>query len=150
MHQGQLQPLDRLCQGMWLNGQRYTSFNVSFCSFRVSSYSSQHPPSEEDYEFVDPPPADFYCPVTKDLLLCPQLTSCCGQHLSPEANNWLQREKKPCPLCKRQEWSTTLDKKFQRKVKSLHVFCRHRSKECGWKGELSALDYHDRKVHPHL
>ena len=40
---------------------------------------------ERDFFFVERPSQDFFCPVSLELLLEPQLTSCCGHHLSLEA-----------------------------------------------------------------
>ena len=35
-----------------------------------------------------------------------------------------------------------LNKHFQRQVKSLHVFCHHKNRGCGWQGELAAFHHH--------
>ena len=54
-----------------------------------------------DYDFVElteRPSQDFFCPVSLELLLEPQLTSCCGHHLSLEVVTRLQREGKACPM----------------------------------------------------
>lgn len=37
---------------------------------------------------------------------------------------------------------TMLDKSFQRQVKSLHVFCHHKDRGCGWQGEIFELERH--------
>ena len=47
-----------------------------------------------------------------------------------------------CPVCKEQSWSTLLDKRFQRQVNSLRVFCCHKERGCEWQGELSAYHTH--------
>ena len=70
----------------------------------------------EDYRFVEEPSDDFFCPVTMGLLLHPHLTSCCGNHISEEAASRIQREGGACPLCKEGDWSTVLNKCFQRQV----------------------------------
>ena len=54
---------------------------------------------ERDFIFVEQPSQDFFCPVSLELLLEPQQTSCCGHHLSLEAATRLQSEGKACPLC---------------------------------------------------
>ena len=77
-----------------------------------------------------------------DLLLKPHLTSCCGNHISLKAANRLKREGRTCPLCKEQSWSTVLNKRFQREVKSLPVFCRHVDRGCEWQGDLAAFHKH--------
>ena len=97
---------------------------------------------DEEYPFVEQPSDDFFCPVTRDLLLQPHLTSCCGKHLSQEAATRIQREGGACPLCKTPQWSTMLSKHFQRLVNALCVFCRHEDRGCGWRGELSDFNHH--------
>ncbi|CAI8020848.1 hypothetical protein GBAR_LOCUS12429 [Geodia barretti] len=65
---------------------------------------------DEDYPFVEEPSDDFFCPVTTGVLLHPHLTSCCGNHLSEEAASRIQRDGGACPLCKKKDWSTVLNK----------------------------------------
>ena len=91
---------------------------------------------------MEEPSQDFYCPVTFGLLLQPHLTSCCGQNLSAEAVNRLQREKKTCPLCREPKWSTELNKEFEREVQKLRVFCPHVDRGCKWEGQVKMFDRH--------
>ena len=111
----------------------------------------RHQPSAEDkqsrstgrdYDFVERPSQDFFCPVTLELLLEPQLTSCCGHHLSPEASIRLQREGKACPLCNETGWSAMLDKFHRRKVNELRVRCPQRDSGCDWVGEVNGVERH--------
>ena len=97
---------------------------------------------QRDYDFVEQPSQDFFCPVTLELLLEPQLTSCCGHHLSLEASSRLQREGKACPLCSETGWSTMLDKFHRRKVHELRVRCPHRGSGCDWVGEVNGVERH--------
>ena len=97
---------------------------------------------DEDDFFAEKPSADYYCPVTKGLLLQPHLTSCCGNHFSREVVTRIQREKGACPLCKKPSWSAFLNRHFQRQVKSLRMFCRHVDRGCEWQGELAAFHRH--------
>ena len=108
--------------------------------FRKSS--DQPTPAEEDFPFVEQPSEDFFCPVTRDLLLQPHLTGCCGKHLSQEAATRIQREGGACPLCNEPCLNTMLNKRFLRQVNELRVFCRHEDRGCGWQGELSDLERH--------
>ena len=111
--------------------------------FRATpSLIQSKPLSEEDYLFVEQPSKDLFCPVTFGLLLHPHLTSCCGNHISQEAASRIQREGGACPLCNAHPWSTVFSKHFQRQVKSVHVFCRHDDRGCGWQGELVNFDSH--------
>ena len=107
-----------------------------------STADSQPRSVERDYDFVEGPSQDFFCPVTLELLLEPQLTSCCGHHLSREAATRLQREGKVCPMCNEQEWNSMLDKFYRRKVHELRVRCPHKVDECDWVGEVNELKRH--------
>ena len=98
------------------------------------------PATEDDYDFVEKPSEDFYCPVTFDLLREPFLTACCGNHLSQEAVTRLQGQ--PCPLCKENNLNSIPDKYFKRKVNEHTVSCPNKSLGCEWVGELGSLDSH--------
>ena len=107
-----------------------------------STAESQPRSVERDYDFVEGPSQDFFCPVTLELLLEPQLTSCCGHHLSREAATRLQKEGKVCPMCNEQEWNSMLDKFHRRRVHELRVRCPHKVDECDWVGEVNELKRH--------
>ena len=98
--------------------------------------------SSKQHQFVIKPSDDFFCPVTKNLLLHPHLTSCCGNHLSQEAATRIQREGGACPQCCESNLSTVLNKHFQRQVNSLCVFCHNKDRGCDWKGGLADLHHH--------
>ena len=110
--------------------------------FNIRATQTVQRSAEEEYLFAEQPPDDFYCPVLKDLLLQPLLTSCCGQHLSLLAATRIQREGWPCPLCKAHSWNTMLNKHFQRQINALRVFCCHKDKGCVWQGELTDIFLH--------
>ena len=97
---------------------------------------------ERDFDYVERPSEDFFCPVSLELLLEPQLTSCCGHHLSLEAATRLQREGKACPLCNGKQWSIMLDKYHRRKVHEVRVRCWHTDNGCAWVGEVNDLKRH--------
>ena len=40
---------------------------------------------EQDFDFVEQPDQDLYCPITLEILLEPHQTDCCGQHISEKA-----------------------------------------------------------------
>ena len=77
-----------------------------------------------------------------ELLLEPQLTSCCGHHLSLGASTRLQKEGKACPLCNEPTWNAVLDKFHSRRVRELRVRCPHKGNGCGWVGEVNDLERH--------
>ena len=98
--------------------------------------------ASQDYDFVEQPDQDFYCPVSLEILLEPLQTYCCGQHISQKAADRLIKEGKPCPLCKDENFTTHQDKYFNRKVKQLKVCCTHKKSGCVWVGELGDLNQH--------
>ena len=93
-----------------------------------------------EYDFVEKPSEDFYCPITLELNREPFLTACCGNHLSQEAVTRLQGQ--PCPVCKERNLSTVPDKYFKRKVNEFKIRCPNKSLGCKWVGELGDLDRH--------
>jgi hypothetical protein len=102
----------------------------------------QEYPLAQEYPFVEEPSQDFYCPVTYDVMVEPHFTSCCGKNLSERAVFRIQREGNPCPLCRRSNWSTLLNKELQDMVGALRVFCPHVDRGCKWKGKLRQFDSH--------
>ena len=98
--------------------------------------------AENDFNFIEPPSQDFFCPVSLELLLEPQLTSCCGHHLSLDAATRLQRERKPCPMCNDEGWNAMLDKYHRRKVHEVRVRCWHLNDGCEWAGQVNGLKRH--------
>ena len=97
---------------------------------------------KQDYDFVEEPPQEYFCPVTFELLRDPKQTECCGHHLSGNVVTRLQLEGKPCPLCTCPNFAVTNDKYFKRKVEELKVLCPHKQNGCKWEGELGNSDQH--------
>ena len=97
---------------------------------------------QKDFDFVERPSQDFFCPVSFELLLEPQLTSCCGNHLSIEAATRLHREGRACPMCNGEQWQCMLDKNHRRKVHQVRVHCWHKDNGCGWVGEINGVKRH--------
>ena len=92
-----------------------------------------------EYDFVERPSEEFFCPVTTELLLQPYQTDCCGHLLSKKAVMRLEQENKPCPVCNVPNLSTRLDKNFRRRGGDVKVFCPH---GCEWVGEIRDLNRH--------
>ena len=90
--------------------------------------------NEPDYDFVEQPDQDCFCPVSLELLTEPYLTSCCGHHISKQSIDRLIRERKPCPMCKEDGFTAHVDKYFKRKtINVLKVRCPHKKSGCdGW------------------
>ena len=98
--------------------------------------------SRDEYDFIEQPPQDFFCPVTFEALLEPYLTECCGNHLSEEAYRQLLDQEKPCPVCKEELLKAVKDKYHKRRALSLKVRCPHKAEGCEWEGELGGLEQH--------
>ena len=89
----------------------------------------------EEYFFVEQPSDEYFCPLTRDLLLVPYLTDCCGKHVSSKVAKRMEEEGvgEECPICHSSQWNLMIDKNYQCKVNSIKVFCSHREKRM-WVG----------------
>ena len=99
-------------------------------------------PLHQEYDFVEEPPDEYFCPVTLELISDPKQTECCGHLLSGRLVSKLQREGKSCPLCNDPNFKVITDKHFKRKVNRLRVRCPHRQNGCEWVGELGDMEDH--------
>ena len=106
----------------------------------LSAADNQPQSMERDFDFVKRPSQDFFCPVSLELLLEPQQTSCCGHHLSLEVSTRLHREGKACPMCNAEQWSAVLDKYHRRRVHEVRVRCWHKDNGCDWAGEVNEIE----------
>ena len=93
------------------------------------------------YELLDQAPEDYYCPISMKLLVNANQTSCCGTHISEDVANKMEKEKKPCPFC-RKVLKSHNDLYFRRLVSQVKVFCSKKSLGCKWTGELNQLQNH--------
>lgn len=118
------------------------TFCAKFVLFHRDAPKSSKVKSEEEYSFLDPPPYDFFCPITYGLMLKPTQTKCCGKHISEEAVTQLMARHHQCPLCTQENFSCILDKHFQRQIQQLLIFCPNRNRGCGYMMEIASLDMH--------
>ena len=100
------------------------------------------PLNQEEFDFVEPPSEDFFCPVTFEFLLNPHQTRCCGHNLSVKAVNRLVRDGKPCPMCNEPKLDTIPDKFFKRKTSAVLIRCPHKATGCEWVGEVGVSKQH--------
>ena len=94
------------------------------------------------YEFLKPPPDDYFCPVSLELLVAANQTTCCGSHLSEDIASKLEGANKPCPLCNKPEVRTTKDLYFRRIVSQVKIYCIKKRQGCKWEGEAGGLEKH--------
>ena len=113
-------------------------------NLNVSNVPVNQDEDREEFDFVEQPSEEFFCPVTFELLLDPHQTTCCGHHISWKAVSRLQREEKPCPLCNEPKLVTVPDKFFKRKANEILIQCPHKASGCEWTGEVGRLKEHIR------
>ena len=88
------------------------------------------------------PSDDYFCPVSMELLVDANQSSCCGSHLSEQVTNLLEKDNKPCPICNAASLRTTKDLYFRRLVGQLGILCQNKSSGCKWEGCVNELDRH--------
>ncbi len=100
---------------------------------------------KRDYDFIKEPPDSLNCLICCELPQEPHLLGCCGHHLCKACVDRIHRDKKPCPLCQGENFTSMLDKGRQRDVHALRIRCLNRNEGCEWEGELGKLGEH---LHP--
>ena len=98
------------------------------------------------YHLVEEISETHVCPITRELLLEPHVTMCCGVHISQSAA--LKSANQPCEQCGEEELVTKPDKSHQREIKSLAVYCKNKAMGCKWNGELGNLAGHLQNSNP--
>ena len=94
-------------------------------------------------QFLDPPGDDFKCPICLEILQEPYLTTCCGNHhLCKVCMEKVKEANGRCPLCKEKPFNGFIDKRFERQLHELKVYCIYRPKGCKWVGNYGKLDHH--------
>ena len=94
--------------------------------------------------FVKDPPEILQteCPICLCVLKEPYLIDCCGNSFCRTCIEPIKAESKPCPLCNVQFTTTMPDKRLQRTLNELQVYCCHKEAGCEWVGELGSLPQH--------
>ena len=98
--------------------------------------------SSSDCEFVEQTSKDFDCPVCFQLIWNPFLTACCGNHFCETCVKSTKEKSNQCPFCNEKPISGITDKKFQRQINELQVYCVHKTHGCSWVGELGKVTKH--------
>ena len=94
--------------------------------------------------FVKNPPDHLptECPVCLCVFREPYLVDCCGNSFCRTCIVPIKAGNKPCPLCNVPFTATMPDKRLQRTLNELQVYCSHREAGCEWMGELGSLPHH--------
>ena len=97
-----------------------------------------------DIEFVEQPPkaVQIECPVCLQILREPYQAPCCGYSFCKLCIEKVKADNMPCPTCKEENFVTFYDKRLQRSLSELHVYCSHKQEGCEWKGELGQFNNH--------
>ena len=97
-----------------------------------------------DCDFVQPPPeaVQSECPICHLVLREPYQAPCCGNSFCRTCIEPIRLGNANCPTCRRAGFTTFPDKRLERSIKPLKVFCSRRNEGCEWKGELGALERH--------
>ena len=107
----------------------------------MAEWCAPLPTGGYECEFVEAVPDSLSCPVCLLPFRDPHLLDCCGAKYCAVCIGRVKTAGQPCPLCKEQ-FTTMLDKSYQRKVLSLMVRCSRKKDGCDWEGELRHLEHH--------
>ena len=98
-----------------------------------------------DHSFVDTPHDRYICNICHLPSRDPYLSVCCG-HIF--CKSCLDNVKKAaaitnsCPVCRNEAFVTFPNKRLDREIKSLHIYCTNKEKGCEWQDELNEIDNH--------
>ena len=83
------------------------------------------------------------CSVCLCVLHDPHMIDCkCGASFCQPCIQPTLKEKKPCPLCNSQFTASFPDRRLQRTLNSLQVYCSFKGAGCEWVGELGVIAEH--------
>ena len=95
--------------------------------------------------FVEEPPKHLQtdCSVCLSVLKEPHLIDCdCGSSFCRTCIQPIKSEGKPCPLCNGPFTTSIPDRRLNRTLNSLQVYCSYKELGCEWVGELGKLTQH--------
>ena len=106
--------------------------------------ASKKPRGGYSCEFVVEPAKELQteCSVCLQVLRQPNIVSCCGEKFCHTCIEQVIEEKKPCPHCNSFQFTSMADKKLQRELLELKVYCTNKYKGCEWVGDLKNLEKH--------
>ena len=97
----------------------------------------------DEVKFVEEPvDINHECLVCLQLLREPWIVECCGHHLCKPCIDKVIRDKNGCPHCRTARFRHMRDKNHERILLGKQVYCKYKSKGCGWQGTLRELDQH--------
>ena len=94
------------------------------------------------YQFVEEPSEDVKCPICLLVLRDPHLTECCGHNFCEYCITEAKKRNSSCPQCRDKDFKSIRDRKEERKILSLLVYCDYRRDGCTWKGAVKTINDH--------
>ena len=97
-----------------------------------------------DYQFVDPGHTDDQkCPICHLVVRDAHQVTCCGKLLCERCLTKRRNGSGKCPICRGNIKNAYFqDKRTDRKIKSLQVYCSYKDAGCKWIGELRGVEEH--------
>ena len=94
--------------------------------------------------FVESPPTwiQSVCPACRGVLREPYLTGCCGTSFCRGCIETVRGGQKACPSCQEPTFAAMHDKRLEKILSELEVFCENQQRGCNWKGGLGKLNDH--------
>ena len=94
--------------------------------------------------FVEKPPKqiEIECSVCFNVLFAPKLATCCGHSFCAACIDPIESGGKPCPLCNQEQINLVDNKRLERTLNGMMVYCPHKESGCEWTGELREVNNH--------
>ena len=117
--------------------------SVCLLDLEMAEKASCHTSRGYQVNFVEQPPKEIEveCSICFNVLFEPKLATCCGHSFCAACIDPIKSGGKPCPLCS-QQIELVDDKRLERTLNGLTVYCPHEEKGCEWTGELRELNNH--------
>ena len=99
-----------------------------------------------DYEFVDPGPSDDQmCPICHLVARKACQANCCGKIFCKGCLEELRQHSNEfkCPICRRRLGKRHFkDKRMEREISHLQIYCTNKNEGCNWQGNLKDINTH--------
>ena len=99
-----------------------------------------------DYAFVDPGPSDDQmCPICRLVARKACQANCCGKIFCKGCLEELRQHSNEfkCPICRRRLGRRHFkDKRMEREILHLQIYCTNKNEGCSWQGNLQDIDTH--------
>ena len=104
-----------------------------------------------DYTFVDPGPSDDQmCPICHLVARKARQANCCGKMFCKGCLEKLRQYSNEfnCPICRKSLGKRYFkDKRTEREILHLQIYCTNKKEGCSWQGNLKGIDTHIQVCH---